>query len=232
MKKNIKENVPGLSFINKLKPITYNLNLDAADKIVQRPAIKTKDGKTIQPTQEDIAARKAQEQIVYTGFIAQNVEKAAKELNYDFSGVDVAKNDKDLYGLRYEEFVVPLVTAVQELSAKNDDLQKRIEILEALLNKQSSPLSESSENSRINLLNTNIKISPNPVQSILNIEFSKEAVSNKTINIYDVNGKLLITKSVAGNTQIDVRQLTAGVYVVKINGADGRILFNGKLIKQ
>jgi len=124
VKKNIKENVPGLSFINKLKPITYNLNLDAADKIVQRPAIKTKDGKTIQPTQEDIAARKAQEQIVYTGFIAQNVEKAAKELNYDFSGVDVAKNDKDLYGLRYEEFVVPLVKAVQELSAKNDDLQK------------------------------------------------------------------------------------------------------------
>ena len=48
------------------------------------------------------------------------MEKAAKSLNYDFSGVDAAKNDKDLYGLRYSDFVVPLVKAVQELSKIND----------------------------------------------------------------------------------------------------------------
>jgi hypothetical protein len=119
VKKNIKENVPGLSFINKLKPVTYNLNLDAADDIIQRPAIKDKTGRMIQPVQEDLSARKIKEQVVYTGFIAQDVEKAAKELSYDFSGVDAAKNKKDLYGLRYAEFVVPLVKAVQELSEKN-----------------------------------------------------------------------------------------------------------------
>jgi hypothetical protein len=45
VKKNIKENVPGLAFINKLKPVTYNLDLNAIDKIVQRPVIKDKDGK-------------------------------------------------------------------------------------------------------------------------------------------------------------------------------------------
>ena len=67
--------------------------------------------------------RIAKEQIVFTGFIAQDVDKAAKSLNYDFSGVDAAKNDKDLYGLRYSDFVVPLVKAVQELSEKNDSLQ-------------------------------------------------------------------------------------------------------------
>ena len=33
---------------------------------------------------------------------------------YDFSGVDKPKNDKDFYGLRYAEFTVPLVKAVQE----------------------------------------------------------------------------------------------------------------------
>ena len=122
MKKNIKENVPGLAFINKLKPVTYNLDLDAADKIVQRPAIKDKDGKllTQKTSQAEINARNAKQQIVYTGFVAQDVEKAAKELNYDFSGVDAAKSDKDLYGLRYSEFVVPLVKAVQELSKISD----------------------------------------------------------------------------------------------------------------
>ena len=65
----------------------------------------------------------AKQQIIYTGFVAQDVEKAAKELNYDFSGVDAAKNDKDLYGLRYAEFVVPLVKAVQELSQKVEKLE-------------------------------------------------------------------------------------------------------------
>src|SRR5207248_1544766 len=66
--------------------------------------------------------------------------KVAKELNYDFSGVDAAKNDKDLYGLRYSEFVVPLVKAVQELSVQNDekdakiiDLQKQIDELEVMM---------------------------------------------------------------------------------------------------
>lgn len=37
------------------------------------------------------------------------------------SGVDAAKNNKSLYGLRYAEFVVPLLKAMQELSKMNDD---------------------------------------------------------------------------------------------------------------
>lgn len=81
VKKNIKQNVPGLSFINKLNPITYNLDLDAADKIIQRPAIKDRSGKIIQPSAERLTSRREKQQIVYTGFIAQDVEKAAKELS-------------------------------------------------------------------------------------------------------------------------------------------------------
>ncbi len=38
----------------------------------------------------------------------------ANELGYDFSGVDAPRNEDDHYGLRYAEFVVPLVKAVQE----------------------------------------------------------------------------------------------------------------------
>jgi hypothetical protein len=41
----------------------------------------------------------------------ENLE--SPEINYDFSGVDAAKNEKDLYGLRYAEFVVPLVKAIE-----------------------------------------------------------------------------------------------------------------------
>ena len=70
-------------------------------------------------------AKQAKENMRYSGFVAQEVEKAAKELQYDFSGVDAPKNDKDFYGLRYADFVVPLVKAVQELSKMNDDKDEK-----------------------------------------------------------------------------------------------------------
>ena len=127
VKKNIKPNVPGLAFINKLKPITYNLDLDAADKIIQRPAIKDKDGKTIQPTAgtNQLTQHKATDCL--HRFYSTGCRRISKKVSYDFSGVDAAKNDKDLYGLRYAEFVVPLVKAVQELSAGNDNKQQQID---------------------------------------------------------------------------------------------------------
>ncbi|HYV93832.1 MAG TPA: tail fiber domain-containing protein [Chitinophagales bacterium] len=111
-KKNIKENVKGLEFINMLKPITYTLDIEGINKFLRPESANDRD--------KDAVA--AKEKIIYSGFIAQDVERAAKETGYDFSGVDAPKNDKDLYGLRYAEFVVPLVKAVQELSSKNDQL--------------------------------------------------------------------------------------------------------------
>src|SRR5258706_15456009 len=35
-KKNVKENVPGLSFINKLRPITYNLDATGLDNFLNK----------------------------------------------------------------------------------------------------------------------------------------------------------------------------------------------------
>lgn len=110
IKDNIREDVPGISFINKLRPVTYNLNIHRQNAMVYSTADKLDaewEGKY------DI------EKMKMSGFIAQEVESAANELDYDFSGVDAPANPQDLYGLRYSEFVVPLVKAVQELSEKN-----------------------------------------------------------------------------------------------------------------
>lgn len=145
IKKNIQENVPGLAFINLLVPVTYNLNLDAAQKITERQPVYDKNGKLLNatPTSFDLQSQKEKETIVQSGFIAQDVEKAALSIGYNFSGVDAAKNEKDLYGLRYAEFVVPLVKAVQELSRQNeelkkqnDDLKTRLEKLEIIISKK------------------------------------------------------------------------------------------------
>jgi hypothetical protein len=132
IKKNVKTNVPGLTFINKLQPVTYNLDLDAADQIIGKAR-----GKESNLTKE---ARARQQKRTFSGFLAQDVEKAAQGVGYDFSGVDPAENNSDLYGLRYSAFIVPLVKAVQELSAQKNErdlliasMQERIDRLEKTL---------------------------------------------------------------------------------------------------
>jgi hypothetical protein len=134
-KKNIRTDVPGLAFINQLQPVTYNLDLDAIDGLLKIDRTKKpgKDGREHPAPQEltDIEkqARAAKEKQVQTGFIAQDVEKTAQSIGYDFSGVDV--DETGIYGLRYAEFTVPLVKAVQELSAQNEQLQAQVSELTA-----------------------------------------------------------------------------------------------------
>ena len=135
-KKDVQENVPGISFIEKLRPVTYKLQATELDAFYHQND-KDKAATMGMNYQAGLAEK---EKITYTGFIAQEVEATAKQLGFDFSGVDAAKNENDTYGLRYAEFVVPLVKAVQELSKQNDylknqniELLKRIEKLESLL---------------------------------------------------------------------------------------------------
>jgi hypothetical protein len=245
VKKNIKQSVPGLAFINKLQPITYNLDLDAADKIIQLPQIKDINGKAIQPSQFEADARKAKEQIVYTGFIAQDVEKAAKSLNYDFSGVDAAKNDKDLYGLRYAEFVVPLVKAVQELSKMNDekdsiiqiqndkinDLENRLAAIESLLNISSSANNQHSVNISFGSLQQNI---PNPFTHNTTIGYAlPQKLTSAQIIITDKNGSTIKSITISGgskgNITVDASTLASGAYQYSLI-VDGKLIDTKQMI--
>ncbi len=128
-KTNVSENVPGLQFINQLRPVTYHLDVEGISKATQ-PLSTASDktslagGKKPLISAEEIKSRHEKTSILYSGFIAQEVEQAAKKIGYQFSGVDAPKNGTDFYGLRYAEFVVPLVKAVQELNEKVDRLQK------------------------------------------------------------------------------------------------------------
>ncbi|MBK7214950.1 MAG: tail fiber domain-containing protein [Bacteroidales bacterium] len=122
-KENLSENVPGLSFITQLRPVTYRLNRNAINAYIG----------------VDAAYKGEAMSGITSGFVAQEVEKAAQQLGYDFSGVDAPKNDKDVYALRYADFVVPLVKAVQEqqqqitdLKNDNTELKSVIEELRAI----------------------------------------------------------------------------------------------------
>jgi len=149
-KKNIQENVPGLSFISRLKPVTYSLNLDVIDELERSddPQINhfrdsIRNARSPELKEIEAKARADKEAIVYSGFIAQDVGKAAKSVGYDFSGVDISEDGKGIAGIRYAEFVVPLVKAVQELSEQNDRLQEQVneltELVNKLLGKENSP---------------------------------------------------------------------------------------------
>ena len=123
-KQNVQEDVPGLSFINKLRPVTYTLNVDAINDFNSK-------GLPAEKKQQLVNVEKKHE--VYTGFMAQEVEQAAKSLNYNFSGIDKPKDEtKQTYALRYSDFVVPLVKAIQEQQKMIEELKHEIEQLKKL----------------------------------------------------------------------------------------------------
>ena len=102
LKNNIIESDLGLSFINKLKPVSYKWNAES---------LGTK---------------------THYGLIAQDVEEVitneGKTLN-DFGAVD--KPDGNDMSLAYNEFLSPLIKAVQELSTEVETLKTKVAALEA-----------------------------------------------------------------------------------------------------
>jgi trimeric autotransporter adhesin len=120
-KTSIKENVPGLAFITKLRPVTFKWDLaklnsiDGAEPLASDPILGE--------------GREAKARKLNTGFIAQEVEAAARECGYDFSGVVKPENEQSQYQLGYSEFVVPLVKAVQEQQKEIDELRQALRTL-------------------------------------------------------------------------------------------------------
>ena len=113
----------GLEFINKLNPVSYKKK----DK-----EVLYKSGEKTPASDDDVITQRA---ITYkrkhTGFIAQDVKQVMDDMNIstnDFGGyVDAnIKEGVDRLFLRYEEFIAPLVKAIQELSAKVDTMQTEI----------------------------------------------------------------------------------------------------------
>ncbi|MCD4760889.1 tail fiber domain-containing protein, partial [bacterium] len=120
-KSDIQEDVKGLDFIMELNPVTYHFNKDKMDAL-----IGTVDS-------SDYAEKYDIEKIKQSGFLAQEVEQAANEAGYDFSGVKKPKGDVKYYSLSYAEFVVPLVKAVQEQQEIIEELKNEMKELKALM---------------------------------------------------------------------------------------------------
>ncbi len=116
LKTDVVENVPGLDFIDGLRPVSYQIDAAAAH---------TFGGAELPAFLRQACAEKSK--VRYTGFIAQEVQRAAEAAGFDFSGVKIPDDpSSQTYGLRYAEFVVPLAKAVQELSVMSEVRDARI----------------------------------------------------------------------------------------------------------
>lgn len=124
-KTNIKEDVPGLDFIMQLRPVNYNFLAGKYAAHLQRQLPDSVKSRTAPGT----ASFSSAEQVLHTGFIAQEVEQVVKKNGYRFNGVHAPASETDNYSITYDEFVVPLVKAVQQMNAKVQQLSKENELL-------------------------------------------------------------------------------------------------------
>jgi trimeric autotransporter adhesin len=130
IKDSIREDVPGLDFIRQLHPVTYYLNVDRVNSFLYHNADKMR-----KPAEK--TGKYEIEKIKMSGFLSQEVEKAAQKIGYDFSGVSAPKSENGLYTMRYTDFIMPLVKAVQEQQALIESQQNKYEQLLIQLEKLS-----------------------------------------------------------------------------------------------
>jgi trimeric autotransporter adhesin len=141
-KYNVKEDVKGLDFIMQLRPVTYQFDVQRFDASMQHNGNNTvlPVNNVLQASYNEAAA------IRRTGFIAQEVEKAADKTGYNFSGINKPKSSADHYSLSYESFVVPLVKAVQEQNQQIDELKKTIAMQQQALEELTKRLEKLEKN--------------------------------------------------------------------------------------
>ncbi|OFX26670.1 MAG: hypothetical protein A2033_18460 [Bacteroidetes bacterium GWA2_31_9] len=70
-----------------------------------------------------------------------------------------------------------------------------------------------------NYFENNIAISYNKTENTINF---KSSINIETVELYNINGSLLITKNVNENSQkINISNLSKGIYIVRLNSAKG-----------
>jgi trimeric autotransporter adhesin len=219
--------VIGLSFINRLRPVVYNFETRKFTEFLTQNMPDSTKKKYLDRNFEQST------NIRQSGFIAQEVEEAALAVGYDFNGLHKPESKTDNYSLAYSQFVVPLVKAVQELSAQNQVLKQSNDAqakINELLKKDMAELRSMVNSLKNNNVEGSIKITensneaklyqnaPNPFSKTTTIRYSipantkRAAISITTINGIKIKSFELSSK---GGQSIDISggQLNAGTYI-------------------
>lgn len=128
------EDVKGLEFIKRLRPVVYNFDTKKFTEFSTRGQSSIQNANYLENDYVQSTS------IRQSGFVAQEVEKAAMEVGYNFNGVHKPENPNDYYSLAYSQFVVPLVKGMQEQQQMIDSLKKQVEELKKLVNQLSNEI--------------------------------------------------------------------------------------------
>jgi hypothetical protein len=121
LKENIEDSTAGLSFINDLRPITYNWK---SKKDISEDFVNYYDADSDEPVQGQVKQTNH-------GFIAQEIKTAIDAHPEIKEGHSIWRESPDGVQNVADGALMPMmVKAIQELSAKNDALEARIQELE------------------------------------------------------------------------------------------------------
>ncbi len=231
-KKEVREDIPGLAFIEKLRPVSYELDRKKLHTFLHG-----------EDTDALTASAKGGRSI---GFIAQEVERVVSENRYVFSGVDKPQNEHDHYGLRYAEFVVPLVKGMQEQQELIKSLQElvnaqqqRIETLESRMYGNTASSGEARSNppgsEKTKLEGYQLyQNTPNPFDKTTVISaFLPEGAGESKIIVYNLQGLELASYPLKGSGRVSVEisggRLPSGMYLYAL-AADGQVIDTKKML--
>jgi hypothetical protein len=224
-KNNIsEEDVKGLDFINRLRPVVYNLDTRKFQEFLTK---NMSDSVRAQYLDKDFSASTA---IRQSGFIAQEVEQAAKEIGYDFNGVHVPQDENDNYSLAYSQFVVPLVKGMQEqqgmIEAQNVTLAKQQAQIAALQQLVAALVDSQAEKgaSVMTQVVDVVAIYPNPTAGSFTVY--TQTLDAGRIEISDVSGTVVQAMDLVKDVYsygVDLSGQAKGVYLVRVM-AEGKVI--------
>ena len=232
-KRNIAtESVKGLDFIKRLRPVTYNFDAKALTEHMTQNMTEEKRQEYLKGDFDRVFNK------VQTGFIAQEVEEAAKASGYNFSGVHSPKDKLDTYGVSYYQFVVPLVKAVQEqqqmIEAQQQTIANQQKAIDALLNANTDAKKALQQNGTDKIGFTMEQNNPNPftLETTVTYNLPKE-ITSAYMAVYDLSGKQItsfpINQKGEGSMIINAEKLAPGIYIYSIIG-DNKVLDSKRMV--
>ena len=128
-KTDIEDSALGLEFINKLRPVSYKFKI-GGNRVVEERIVKEAE----YDTEGNLLRAQVTEKVVepiagkrtHYGLLTTNVKDAAGD--HDFGGyikTDI-DNPESEEALRYDEFIAPLIKAVQQLSQRVVQLESKL----------------------------------------------------------------------------------------------------------
>jgi trimeric autotransporter adhesin len=215
------DDVKGLDFIQRLRPVVYNMDTRKFQEFLTQSMA---DSVRAQYLGQDFAPSSS---IRQSGFIAQEVEQAAKETGYDFNGVHVPQDENDNYSLAYSQFVVPLVKGMQEqqamIEAQNAALaqqQAQIEALQKLVAAMAAAPADKSGASAIATPDA-VAVYPNPTQGTFTVY--TQTIDQGRIEISDVKGSIIYAADLVKGTfayPVDLSTQVKGIFVVSVRAGE------------